>query len=84
MEDKEMIKKKAEFYKEKQQKVHITLVQDAGGRFYNGLIKSIGTDFLIIDDFKLGDMMILFGEIENIVPYANREEEKAERSFYQP
>ena len=41
------------------------------GRFYNGVLVKIDSEgvFLIIDDFKLGEMPILLQDILNIEPF---------------
>ena len=58
-------KNKANFYFNSQGPVHITLTS---GRFYNGIIKQILDDKLILVDEKLGDTVVLFIEVERIEP----------------
>jgi len=72
----ELATKKAKFYSDSSTSVHISL---SNFRFYNGKIKEIGTDFLLLDELKFGEVCAFFCEIEDIVPY--KTEEKA--SFYQ-
>jgi hypothetical protein len=62
----ETITKKAEFYKKQQIFTHIGL---NNGKFYNGLIQEVGSDFLIIHDRILGEMPVFFIEISSIEPY---------------
>ena len=59
MTDDEM-KRKLELFCEHKSVVHIDTVW---GRFYNGIISSIGTDFVLLRDRILGDTFILFSEV---------------------
>jgi len=61
----EVNKSKAEFYFNSQSSIHITLTTD---RFYNGIIKEILDDKLILDDEKLGETVVMFVEIERLEP----------------
>jgi len=71
------IGKKAQLLKEQNKVVHVEL---SSGRFYNGYITDIGSDFLYIDDFKLGLIPVFFLEVESIdvfiVPLKKKEEGK--------
>ena len=64
--EQELKSKKANYYLEEQKAVHIIL---ENGRFFNGVIKSVGTDFLLIDDRKLGETCVFFIELKNIEPF---------------
>lgn len=61
----ETIIKKAEVYKDKNIVVHITLLS----KFYNGKIKFIGDDYLMLEERKLGETIVLFCEVKDIDPY---------------
>ncbi len=58
---------KAMLFFERKKEVHIS----CDGRFYNGTILEVNQQkqFLILIDFKLGEVPILFEEILNIEPY---------------
>ena len=58
---------------EQKKAVHIS----CDGRFYNGEILEINKEkaFLILIDFKLGEVPILFEDILNIEPYIIKERE---------
>lgn len=58
--DNEIIKKKLEYFFEQMLPVHL---QFKSGRFANGNIKKINDDSLILEELKLGIMMIFFEEI---------------------
>ena len=60
------ILKKAQYYKLRNQYVHIVL---DNGKFHNGYIIEINTDFLLFDDRMLGQMPIYFLEIKEIEKY---------------
>ena len=62
---------KAMLFLEQAKEVHIS----CDGRFYNGKILEANKEkeFLIIIDFKLGEVPILFEEILNIEPYTKEE-----------
>jgi len=62
----EVISKKVNYYFKQKSEVHIVLDNN---RFYNGLIKSIGTDFIIMEEYRLGEAIVLFAEIKDIEPY---------------
>jgi len=63
--------KKLELLKEKS--IHISCV---GRRFYNGKILEINSkkDFVIIIDLKIGEIPILFEEINFVEPLERRED----------
>lgn len=65
----EVAGKKAQFYKDSNSQVHITLENN---RFYNGIIKYIGADFLLLDELKFGEVCAFFIEIQDIVPYREK------------
>jgi len=56
----ELIIKKAQLFKDKQEQVHI---ETKSGIFYNGTINYIGADFIEIYDRKLGATWVFFQEI---------------------
>lgn len=56
---------KALFFKNKNQEVYIKL---ESGFFYRGSIKDLGSDFLILDDERLGEMPVFFSEVVTIEP----------------
>ena len=66
----EIIRKKAEFFKNQNLAVHIS---KKNNRFHNGIITSIESDFLILNDEKEGNLPIFFLEIFEI---EKREEKK--------
>ena len=66
----EVISKKVNYYFKQKSEVHIVLDNN---RFYNGLIKSIGTDFIIMEEYRLGEAIVLFAEIKDIEPYEEKE-----------
>jgi len=66
----EMIRKKAEFFKDKNLAVHIS---KKNNWFHNGLIKEINQDFLILVDEIEGEMPIFFIEIIEIQKREDKE-----------
>ena len=91
-EKKELITKKANYYLNEKRIVHITNDSD---KFYNGLIKYVGADFILIDDRKLGEVCLFYFEIKDLEPYEERKEDPTEhqqsnfytddgKSVYQP
>ena len=66
----EIAGKKAKFYFDSNTPVHINL---SNGRFYNGMIKYLGADFLLMDEMKFGEVCAFFVEIEDIIPYREKE-----------
>lgn len=61
-----MINDKASIYLEKKIPVHIT---KHDGEWLNGNIKEIGSNFLMLDEFKKLSMPVFFSEILNIETY---------------
>ena len=64
-EENEIIYELANFYKDKNVSVHITL---KSGQWLNGIILSVNKDFkdrLILQEKKYGEMLVLF---ERIIP----------------
>jgi len=59
----ELMKRRADIFCKKQIPVHITK-KDLG--WLNGFIKEVGADFIILNEFKLGEMPVFFLEIKNI------------------
>jgi hypothetical protein len=71
MTDFKALIKSAEFYKDKEQKVHITL---KSGDWLNGFIISINYDFedrIVIMEERFGEMMVLLERIkpDGILPF---------------
>lgn len=68
----DMILATANFYKDKNTIVHITL---ASGQWYNGKIISVGRDRLVIDEKKFGKLIVMFERIvdDGIIPYAKKD-----------
>lgn len=64
------IGKKAYFYKNENTEIYIKL---ENGFFYRGFIIDIGSDFLILDDQKLGKMPVFYSEIVAIEPRSEKE-----------
>lgn len=62
-EQNDIIRKKLEFFKDKNIAIHIS---KKNGWFHNGKILEITGDFFIIDDEKTGAMPIYFIEIKEI------------------
>ena len=52
----------ATFYKNKKQPVHITL---NSGTWFNGIINFLERDRLVLDDEKVGEVLILFDRIKD-------------------
>ena len=65
MNNEMILKAKAEFFKEKDILVHISIT---GMRFYNGEIDSIDDKKIILIDEKLGELVVYFSEIKSIEP----------------
>ena len=65
-DDIELIKQKSYFFFKNKKPVHITLKKNW---FHNGNIKEISADFLIINDFKEGEMPVFFLEIFDVREY---------------
>ena len=62
----------ANFYKDNQMIVHITLVS---GTWFNGKIFSVSRDRLVLDEKKFGKIIVMFERIidDGIIPYANKD-----------
>jgi hypothetical protein len=73
MNERKLLQQKAQFYLINSKAVHIDLNNE---RFYNGYITYIGSDFLELNDFKIGGTFIFFLEIKNIEPYLEKNEKK--------
>jgi len=67
------MKKRIEYFLEDKTKIHLSL---KSGKFHNGFIVEIRTDFFIFKDIILGDIPIWFTEIkeDSIEPFKEREE----------
>lgn len=70
MMDKRIIYEKVKFYSEKDISIH---VQTSSGTFYNGNIKSIDENSIVIEDLKLGEVYISFSEVINLQPYKTKD-----------
>ncbi len=64
--DNETIRKKLEFYEGYGKMIHLKLKT---GRFYNGGIVEIKDDVVVIEDRKLGEIPIMFSEIDDVEIY---------------
>jgi len=69
--DNETIRRKLEFYEDYGKMIHLKLKT---GRFYNGEVIEVREDMVMIKDRKLGQIPILFSEIDEIEIYFEREE----------
>ncbi len=60
--------RKLEYYKEGEKAVHIRINSE---RFYNGkiLLLDLDKNLLVLIDFKIGEVPILFEEIDRIEPF---------------
>lgn len=58
----DMIREKAEYYFSKKEIVHIKKFNKT---YYNGLLKDVSNDFLIIIDRKVGEVFVSLSEIED-------------------
>lgn len=65
-EGNELMKERIEFYRNKNQVVHISVVQNG---FYNGKILQINENHIILLDNKLGEVVIYFREIKRAEPF---------------
>lgn len=61
----ESIKEKCKFFYERHDEIHISKTN----RFYNGVITKITKDYIEIEEFKLGTMILYYTEIGHIEPY---------------
>jgi len=68
MKNMRVINEKVNYFFNKKTKVHIEI---SSKRFYNGNIISIqkGKEFLVLIDDKLGEVPVMFEEIETIEPF---------------
>jgi hypothetical protein len=64
-------KRKIELFFEHKINVHIETID---GRFNNGLILELGSDFLLMQERILGQTFILFSQIVLVEPYKPKEE----------
>lgn len=62
MKQNETIRKTLEFYKDKDQSIHISLLS---GIWLNGKIVSIGKDSFVLEEEKAGEMLIRFERIKD-------------------
>ena len=67
----ELIKKRAQFFLDNNQPVHI---QTNKITWYNGYITDVRSDFIMINDFKLGEMPVFFMEIVTVDKYTDNSE----------
>lgn len=67
----DMILASASFYKDKNIIVHISLVS---GVWYNGKILTVGKDRLVLQEKKLGQIIIMFERIvdDGIIPFVKK------------
>ena len=65
--------RRLEFYFDNKKKIHVTC---NNFRFYNGVIQEINSNkkLIILLDDKLGEIPILFNEIEQIEPFMEEKE----------
>ena len=68
----ELLKKKAQYYFEKKQAVHITL---QNREFYNGNMIKCEADFILMDVWDKGEIPVFFIEIFDIEIYTARVED---------
>ncbi len=64
--DNELILKKINYYYKEKKLIHIILKNN---RFYNGLIKYVAADFLLLEDRKLGEVCVFFLELKGVEPF---------------
>ena len=62
----EQVQRKLAFLFEKKKPVH---VETSSGKFYNGDVVSMGSDFFVIKDRKLGECFLFFNEISIVDMY---------------
>lgn len=62
-EELKILKQKAKYYYESSKAVHISFKK---GYWKNGFIQEIGADFLVMIDFKDGEVPVFFLEVKNI------------------
>ena len=68
MKNMNVINEKVKYFFNKKNKVHIEI---SSNRFYNGIIISVHKEkeFLVLMDSKLGEVPVMFEEIETIEPF---------------
>ena len=62
------IEKRVKFFFDNQTAVHINT---KGVSWYNGVIIEIGAEFLMLKEFKLGDVPVFFSEIESVDKFSS-------------
>ena len=60
------MKIKLDFYKKNKINTHINLINR---RFYNGTILEVGSNFFVVKDRMIGEVLVIFDEIANIEPF---------------
>lgn len=50
--------------------VHIVLKNN---KWFNGYIREIGSDFIILNEFKFGETLIFFSEITNLETFTKKD-----------
>jgi hypothetical protein len=70
MVNEEEMKRKVELYFKHKILVHVNLLSD---RYYNGLILEIGSDFFLMQDRIIGEVFILFSEIDWIGKFTDKD-----------
>jgi hypothetical protein len=60
------LKRRAELFFEHKINVHIDTFD---GKYYNGLILELGTDFLFVHERVIGRTFVLFSQIKTLEPY---------------
>lgn len=63
MNDLILTRQKIKFFSDKKLKVHIDTTSD---KFYNGIIKEVSEEFIILTDRFIGDVPIFLLEIKKI------------------
>lgn len=70
----ELMKKKIQFYFNNLKPVHIELVN---GRFYNGFLNHVSYDFVLLQDFIIGETCIFLMEIKLVEAYHEKDKDKS-------
>ena len=65
--EKNLAKKKAEFFRENDMMIHIVLLNTK--KFFNGKVLNVNNDLLLLNDKKLGKIPIYYQEIYSIDKY---------------
>lgn len=63
IEDKDMIEDKIRLFFSKSLPIHIS---KKNGEWLNGSIIEVGSNFLLLKEFKLNDMLVFFSEIAEV------------------